>query len=1189
MALTWLHVSDFHLDPSTNWDVDHVLKELVESVEWYRNNGWKPDLIFATGDIAGKGKVAVFKGEANARATIFFDKLLDAAKLQRESLFIVPGNHDVVRVKGLCPIPTTESEINRYFNSKLVHLKKLKSFSAWYNEYFKDVNPKRVFPEQSTCELIPYKVNKDGAEVSLKMLLLNSTLFCENAKDDVGKLCIGRSCIVPLIEQLKTERVSGDASLVIAMMHHPFFVLHASESYSLKNALTSEVDIILQGHMHQPHANFGELVELGSGAAYYSIDSSKDAMYCRFDGKKIEVYPICYYKNSSQWMDNHDVFYKTRKSTKSYEIPRLRNSAIPSPVVTTGTNGKQVKTYGKSYQEFLIAALDHVLPTAVQGFSPKVSNIFVSLSLSDRWQSEENYSSEEQNYDSLQNEDGFSAEEVMRVAYKKNRLLLVIGDPGQGKTTLLQHYALSCIDKDRCKAFGFDEPVMVFYLQLRELKKGESGYVALPVNILAWAQTVPLSEKERPENLETLIFESLSQQKSLVLLDGLDEISELEERKKVCEWITNTITDFPKSCFVVTSRPTGYRPVDDIEIQAALKRADILDFKPWQQKKFLQNWFAEMFLSELHPSGVTKENEWEKNQKEKADKKAEDVIEFLNKDGNKSLLKLAGIPLMLQIMAMLWYRNNNLPESRSALYEQVLNYLLGYQYKRRKKTPKLGKEDAIRVLAPVSLWMQEELRQDEAGQAAMKEKIEVELNNIPSVQERPKATAFIDDLINQAGLLVSYGKMDYAFRHKSFREYLVSVQLMKNPVSDLSVQKLIKHFSEPFWEEPIRFFFGQIDAELFNTFMHTFFDSVSEDVIQQKQGLLQTIIEETPKEKRKIDALCNKLLDSEIDTGRMWVILVCLNAIGNHEALPVLKKFRARQLAQGFSINREIISRTENVIIAFGGKALQGDNHLSFRNPSEHNSEYILIPGGRYIYSETGKEEPVTDLYVAKYPVTNKLYRSFIAALGNVPELKEKLNEIAKKENWLAGFEKYHEGTGDLATLFRSEYDEKRKFDGEDQPVVGVTWYAARAYCLWLSLLENKDEKINSYRLPTEIEWEWAAGGRQGTIGKKVRQYPWADEKGKPTSKLLNYDNNVGATTPVGSYPDGATPEGLYDMAGNVWEWSDSWYDEKTRSYRVLRGGSWYDYAEICRSAYRDSNDPVGRTDVVGFRPVFVP
>ena len=110
-----------------------------------------------------------------------------------------------------------------------------------------------------------------------------------------------------------------------------------------------------------------------------------------------------------------------------------------------------------------------------------------------------------------------------------------------------------------------------------------------------------------------------------------------------------------------------------------------------------------------------------------------------------------------------WYpRPQALIECRSALYEQVLNYLLGYQYKRRKKTPKLGKEDAIRVLAPVSLWMQEELRQDEAGQAAMKEKIEVELNNIPSVQERPKATAFIDDLINQAGLLVSYGKMDYA-------------------------------------------------------------------------------------------------------------------------------------------------------------------------------------------------------------------------------------------------------------------------------------------------------------------------------------------------------------------------------------------------------------------------------------------
>ncbi len=258
----------------------------------------------------------------------------------------------------------------------------------------------------------------------------------------------------------------------------------------------------------------------------------------------------------------------------------------------------------------------------------------------------------------------------------------------------------------------------------------------------------------------------------------------------------------------------------------------------------------------------------------------------------------------------------------------------------------------------------------------------------------------------------------------------------------------------------------------------------------------------------------------------------------------------------------------------------------SFRNDVEQNAEYILISSGKFIYSLTEKEEFVDDLYVAKYPVTNKLYRSFIAALGEPSGFREKLIEIAKNKTWDAGFEEYlNGGKGDLATLFRSRFDEDRKFGGDDQPVVGVTCYAASAYCLWLSLLENK-EKGNTYLLPTEIEWEWAAGGRQGVPVQKVRQYPWLEEKGEPTSKLANFDENVGSTTSVGSYPEGATPEGLYDMAGNVWEWMGNWYD-KDEDARSLRGGSWLNGSVNLRCSARSSVYPFWNDDlVIGFRVV---
>ena len=204
----------------------------------------------------------------------------------------------------------------------------------------------------------------------------------------------------------------------------------------------------------------------------------------------------------------------------------------------------------------------------------------------------------------------------------------------------------------------------------------------------------------------------------------------------------------------------------------------------------------------------------------------------------------------------------------------------------------------------------------------------------------------------------------------------------------------------------------------------------------------------------------------------------------------------------------------------------------------------------------------VADFYMCKYAVTVKEYLQFAQETStHYPEWMEEGSEYNVK----TGGNNYYKKLGDALT-------------DDNHPVVGVSWDDAVAYCKWRSSKTGK-----KFRLPTEWEWEYAAAG------KEKRTYPWADEKGEPTSELLNYNNNVGTTTPVGSYPEGATPEGLYDMAGNVWEWTDSWYDEKERSYRVLRGGSWCNLAEDCRSAYRGGGSPGDRTYYVGFRLVFVP
>ena len=841
------------------------------------------------------------------------------------------------------------------------------------------------------------------------------------------------------------------------------------------------------------------------------------------------------------------------------------------PTATASSPEKRHTKQRERYQEMLKEELGYIKMLGMPGVESIKVNLnddtFVPLRLSDR---QENGRGSFPENSSQKNEHILNPDEIMKQAFhdrRGRRMLLVIGDPGAGKTTLLKYYALCAFEE--FTRLGFSAPLNVFYLPLRDLLRDKDGHYtdSLPTNLASWSGKHQITIKAE-------IFEEwLHGGTSLVLLDGLDEISNIAERIKACQWIDYAFTGFSKAFFVVTSRFTGYNKEEGVELESDYERADVQDFTAEQQERFLRNWFAAAFLKEPSEKGVD-EALWQAKQKAKAEERTRAIMAHLTVGKNKGLRQLAAIPMILQIMAILWKDRDYMPENRVELYDAALNYLLEFRDKRRGIKPLLSAIDARQVLAPVSLWMQATLEKDEAGKKEMHTAMHEWLDMLDTP---PTAEAFCDYLVKRAGLFVESGAKEYLFRHKSFREYLAGVQLKEDRPYD-QLGKLVSHFGEEWWEEPLRFFIGSVDGNLFDAFMQKLLDSPkSESLTAKQQLLLQTLIAEA--KGKKVDALCKKLLDPANTASRQRVMLDCLNAIGKPAALNALEQFSAKKLAK----DKDVTGRTDEVILALGGEVAKGTSRSKL-NTHEHNAEYILIPGGSYIYSATKKEESVPDLYVAKYPVTNKLYRSFISALGEASGFREKLNEIATKKTWDTGFSEYLKGgKGDFPTLFRSSFDEDRKFGGDNQPVVGVTWYAAQAYALWLSQLEGK-----TCRLPTGKEWEWAAAGRQGTTAMEVRKYPWADETREPDSKLLNFDGNVGATTPVGSYPEGATPEGLYDMAGNVWEWTEEWHNV-FGSYRVLRGGSWDTYARYCRSASRHGGAPDDRDLNTGFRLAFVP
>ncbi len=228
---------------------------------------------------------------------------------------------------------------------------------------------------------------------------------------------------------------------------------------------------------------------------------------------------------------------------------------------------------------------------------------------------------------------------------------------------------------------------------------------------------------------------------------------------------------------------------------------------------------------------------------------------------------------------------------------------------------------------------------------------------------------------------------------------------------------------------------------------------------------------------------------------------------------------------------------------------------------------FVSIKGDRYDQEGLGKHA-IESFEIGRYPVTNAWFAGFMAAGGYETESLWS----PQGQKWLR-----ENKPGQPA------YWDERHWKCPNAPVVGVCWYEADAFCRWLTG-DCKDG--HTYFLPSEIQWQAAAAG------KDKREYPWGKEI---TPDHCNYgDTKLEKTSAVGIFKRGQTPEGVSDLAGNVWEWTASDYDRKRAledfvydakedekfQSPVLRGGSWVGTAEYCRCAARSCfGYPFGRYD----------
>jgi formylglycine-generating enzyme required for sulfatase activity/LysM repeat protein len=236
---------------------------------------------------------------------------------------------------------------------------------------------------------------------------------------------------------------------------------------------------------------------------------------------------------------------------------------------------------------------------------------------------------------------------------------------------------------------------------------------------------------------------------------------------------------------------------------------------------------------------------------------------------------------------------------------------------------------------------------------------------------------------------------------------------------------------------------------------------------------------------------------------------------------------------------------------------------------------------GWFTPSEPIHEVQVDSFYVDVYEVTNDAYLQFINDVGEI--------ETACDGQLCIGLD-----------------DSQIESDGEglfivdeaflNHPVTGVTWYGAVSFCEW-----------RDARLPSEAEWEMAASWDSETGSKYL--YPWGNEYDGSAANscdincdvphaLSEFDDGSAALAPVGSYENGRSPAGAYDMAGNVWEWIYDWYDAgyygqspesnpsgpEEGDAKVVHGGSWFDTGNFAASAVRFPAPPAEFGDTIGFR-----
>lgn len=771
VTLQILHISDLHIHKKSEFDSSVVLEPLLKRVEDDKTNGFSPELIVVTGDIALNG----IKEEYDLAKT-FFDKLLSATRLSKDRLFIVPGNHDVNR-KKYRPNDIPKYETMRNLNDELENEEYRADLFKGMVDYFEFVKTYCPHLQSVNGNLVPFVHRyKTSAGKHIGIVGLNSSWMCRKKKDE-REIAIGGYQVIKAMEELKDK---GEIDLTISLFHHPMQWLWPEDVKCLEIYLKDSM--ILSGHFHLSGGGFfqglnGSRFSFLTGAAYLGSESKVPArfQYITCDWGKDEI-RLDFRKHAEggapKWVKDSETGDDGNKVFENAGLaPKTKK---PKPKKPT----KSVKTLPEIPEAYKCWVTDRCktmdidrLREGSKVVSVDLPEVYIPLMATPP---KKLYSRIKEDSVELHKEE--LSRDIEELA-AENDYLLVRGEAGSGKTTLIKHMAYSIIRNENAWNFNDRLPVLIFLKELKAFGDANKGIV--PNKLSAEKLLAAYVDDVAQNGLDCEIIRSYASAGRIIfLVDGLDEI-EPGFRDFVATSLAAYRGNHHGCKMIFSGRPHGVTGAAADRFGDHL--VDVQDFNDDQIETFIRKWF----LSVNGRESIT------------GQKTAEMMISELKTHQDIDLLKRN--PLMLTAICILYNDEKTLPEQRAELYKKFITHLL---------TKRFG-DDHSRVHKYVKELAHDMFMADEKGVDGITAK-KILATYYPD-DTRDELDQRFASIENDSGLM-RHESGKFRFSHLTFQEFLTATHMIDkeeehyaNPIRD--------HWTDDRFEEVIELYIGFLSLE----------------------------------------------------------------------------------------------------------------------------------------------------------------------------------------------------------------------------------------------------------------------------------------------------------------------------------------------------------------------------------------